>query len=1030
MAVLREHAQELQRVGRNFADTGQRVHQTWQGLGGVYDAPEVGQLLAATGPVAARSESVSADLGSVGSTLVGYADTVEQIQARLDSLRAQAHDLVAEAQADKATEGLLEQVGEKVGLGGDDDEYAERSNELTGQVNAAMADFYDAQQRCANDINRLYGGKIYQDYGYSEAQLDAAAKQDGALPWGSEAETDTGIVGGLKDASLMLVTDLGALIGRDPVTGEWSFGTAGTAWAGVGKFTLAAAMAANRPGMLVSGDSAAVPGVFEKGEASTLLREAGKTMIAYDEWGKGDNARAGAMAGFNIVSAVVGTKGAGAGLRSVGTGAQASRVGAVSRAGGAMARGGELLHKIPDTGQLAARMSQHLPNMRLPGNVPDINVPHRVDTPNPDIPRADTPNPGTVGDNLNSDTARHTPEADPTPGGHHAALDSLSPDTDGAGQRGADTTPTGTHPDADVPAELRREVDGTTSPPSADRTPDTPTRLDGSPDARPTDATPDAPDADRATVTAPPDRAPDTDQPAAADRTPETDSAPDADARPDADQAPHTIDTDGNDPPGATDDIPHGEERPAGDVTPGDQTLGNQPDGSWVGEEHGQRLQLAPEANRLANDLLTNARRAEPHISSEVASVIHGVDGARPQGFSERLKGEDSLKRKIATDLADDPNLTPAAAIAEIKDSVRYTIEVTPEGYAEGVERAVTDLHARSFENVAWKPTWMDPGSYKGINSTWRDLKTGQLFELQFHTADSFKAKTQTHPLYGAQRLPGVSEAEITRLKQQQAEIFRQVDVPPNVERLHSIEQIHGPSSRASIRDNVVAPHDYSTVSGEPNALEHVDRSDSAANNDLHRDAQQGAIREHGDTTTDLDYQSNVREADWSELATATDSVSERAIHHDSVSAVDARNYIVDQHSYLLDTNADRWASGKPGHDINCTHCVVTVDQQLNGLDVQALPRLDLENSWRDLLDGLPPGRWHNSQTYDNVIRTISHAGPDSRGFVYIARPGDGGAHVFNVLNTPNGVAFLDGQTGTLGLLESNIHTIWLYLYK
>ncbi|MPZ64015.1 MAG: hypothetical protein GEU83_00310 [Pseudonocardiaceae bacterium] len=97
---------------------------------------------------------------------------MRQIQARLDALRAQAGDFEASVDGDDDW--------------ADDDAKSERSNELLSAVNTAMADFHDAERRCANAINALYGGQQYRapdgdgrhergEYGATAGQYGAAA---------------------------------------------------------------------------------------------------------------------------------------------------------------------------------------------------------------------------------------------------------------------------------------------------------------------------------------------------------------------------------------------------------------------------------------------------------------------------------------------------------------------------------------------------------------------------------------------------------------------------------------------------------------------------------------------------------------------------------------------------------------------------------------------------------------------------------------------------------------------------------------
>ncbi|MCO1653962.1 polymorphic toxin type 30 domain-containing protein [Pseudonocardia humida] len=209
MDALARHAGELTAVSGDIADTGARVHTTWQRLAPVYDAPEVAQLLVSTAPVQQATASMGEDMAAVGRALTGYASEVRAIQARLDALRADATALVAGV-TDEPTA-----------------EQAERSNTMLSRVNAAVADFDDAQRRCANAIGALYGGTTYRadngdgrldpgEYGSTAAGLDAAARGGGALPWGAQEappEEDRGLFSAIGHTVLDVV-------GLVPVVGE------------------------------------------------------------------------------------------------------------------------------------------------------------------------------------------------------------------------------------------------------------------------------------------------------------------------------------------------------------------------------------------------------------------------------------------------------------------------------------------------------------------------------------------------------------------------------------------------------------------------------------------------------------------------------------------------------------------------------------------------------------------------------------------------------------------------------------------
>ena len=391
MDQLTAHAAAVGKFATDFAATGRQVNGTWQGLSGVYHAPEVGQLLAATAPVQAMTASVSEDVRAVGTALTTYAAEVREIQNALRTLRTQAESFVASTKDD---EDWREDKGKVA-----------QHNKLRDSVGVQVAAFFEAQRKCANAINSLYAGGVQYraengdgkvengEYGYTAAQLNGAKD----VPWGSPEKHDRGFwgdvgafFGGMWEGVKTFVTDLGSLIGRDPTTGEWSWGAAGAAWKGLGTFLLAVGVY-GVPGGMALDQFVGLPGL-ERGAVGDLLLNAGKTLIAYDQWGE-DNSRAAGMATFNIVSAVVGTKGAGAGLRGAGAGLHGLQAGAVgAKVGAGLIRAGEFLNKMPTVGELGLRLAERL-NIKIPSLGPMLAIAgdgpmpgHRFDVRNPARP--------------------------------------------------------------------------------------------------------------------------------------------------------------------------------------------------------------------------------------------------------------------------------------------------------------------------------------------------------------------------------------------------------------------------------------------------------------------------------------------------------------------------------------------------------------------------------------------------------------------------------------------------------------------
>ncbi|MEV0225237.1 hypothetical protein [Streptomyces sp. NPDC050704] len=218
---------------------------------------------------------------------------------------------------------------------------------------------------------------------------------------------------------------------------------------------------------------------------------------------------------------------------------------------------------------------------------------------------------------------------------------------------------------------------------------------------------------------------------------------------------------------------------------------GNLPDGSWEGP---QGLGLSPEENAATGQFMDRASATEPRITEAIQAAAGHVEHGKLNGLEYRMKGEDSLKRKVATALLEDARLTPERALANIRDSLRYTVEIPARDYAHGVQQAVDELRGRGFENVTFKNTWEGSG-YKGINSTWRDPATGQIFEVQFHTPESFVAKMDTHVLYEKGRLPGISSDEFAAIQAAQNDLFDQVPVPRGADGIRLDRDLHGTGS-------------------------------------------------------------------------------------------------------------------------------------------------------------------------------------------------------------------------------------------
>jgi hypothetical protein len=201
--------------------------------------------------------------------------------------------------------------------------------------------------------------------------------------------------------------------------------------------------------------------------------------------------------------------------------------------------------------------------------------------------------------------------------------------------------------------------------------------------------------------------------------------------------------------------------------------------GSWVGEGG---LRLSGEDAAMVKSFAGDAIRAEPRISRMMLGLVNDLPTARLVGFDARLKSFDSLARKTATELQLEPS-TARVALGHIKDSIRYTVETPSDNFAVISAQLVERLVDEGLESIQFKNSFGGL-EYQGVNTTWRDPSTGQTFEVQFHTPESFVAKSVTHSLYEELRLPNADPARSAEIKAMQREVFHGVQRPPGVEQV------------------------------------------------------------------------------------------------------------------------------------------------------------------------------------------------------------------------------------------------------
>ena len=150
----------------------------------------------------------------------------------------------------------------------------------------------------------------------------------------------------------------------------------------------------------------------------------------------------------------------------------------------------------------------------------------------------------------------------------------------------------------------------------------------------------------------------------------------------------------------------------------------------------------------LANDLHKAAESAEPQITELLLLAGSGI--ASFAGLENRLKTAASIEEKIRR-TAERMGITEQEAAGFLDDTLRYTALLPVDAFVSQYLSMMRVLKAQGVEVVTIRNTWQPGTPYKGLHLYLR--KDGVLFELQFHTQESYDLKQRLHAMYEEARM-------------------------------------------------------------------------------------------------------------------------------------------------------------------------------------------------------------------------------------------------------------------------------------
>ncbi|MGW7102995.1 hypothetical protein [Streptomyces sp. NPDC054838] len=343
LETLETHAASLKTTASGIRGTGKDVHDAFQALDPVYDAPEQEELLDSTIPVRDKADEFAKKLESVSGALTSFATSARPLVDKMKQLRVDAEKFVADNKDDDWQQ--------------DQGKIVENAR-LVREVGTTWVAFQGVERDAANKITALVGGThfVVDDgshkagmYGFKESDVKDAKE----TPWGTADEREyTGLraawewtkdhVGGtLKGFFVDGVW--GTLKGLGSMVNVFDWDNFKKTWTGIGN------VFGGISAYMLTPYDWAMDKMFgpvdhsDTDKQKAALRNFGKSLVAWDEWDK-DPSRAFGTVLFNGM-----TLGSGSLLKL----GRAGKLGVAAEAATALGKAGALVDPMSYLGKAA-----------------------------------------------------------------------------------------------------------------------------------------------------------------------------------------------------------------------------------------------------------------------------------------------------------------------------------------------------------------------------------------------------------------------------------------------------------------------------------------------------------------------------------------------------------------------------------------------------------------------------------------------------------------------------------------------------
>ena len=191
----------------------------------------------------------------------------------------------------------------------------------------------------------------------------------------------------------------------------------------------------------------------------------------------------------------------------------------------------------------------------------------------------------------------------------------------------------------------------------------------------------------------------------------------------------------------------------------------------------------------IGKDIFSNAKKLEKTLTPIIKEAVESI-GAYNEGLEYAVKSEASINRKIRDRyveyyITNGINIKMEDIASSLSDVNRYTAILDVDQFVEQYEQINTVLEKQGLIINKVKNTFkVDGATYKGVNNNYF-TPDGTVFELQFHTKESFELKNvKLHEIYEEERLVETTPERKKELKELMKKLSFALTIPKDIDKI------------------------------------------------------------------------------------------------------------------------------------------------------------------------------------------------------------------------------------------------------